>query len=319
MQATRSDFTLYVMLVSSVGAEGRASSNVALATVRSLVPALCVRLRWHALFAASGRSWPSGRATTVIQAAASWNCSMMDRCCSRRATTATLMRTTGLDSENPANHLAKIVRIDPATGATTVLAVGVRNCQRLTLDTFDDGPRVSFVDPGGWVSEEIDSIRLADLVDAASPHPPVNFGWGRSAADGRSREGMLFIDHVGNSIGRVPAGEPGFIAPVAEFGREAAKVFAVSGPVSSRASFTRLTFLVADLVGGLVYGITGPPSVLGQPVYHVALVDGSGQTVTLKDLSKADRGDARFFTFPDGVAGVLLEHTGAFYRLTEVK
>lgn len=225
----------------------------------------------------------------------------------------------GTDSQDPANHLAKIVRVDPATGATTVVAVGVRNCQRLTLDTFDDGPRVSFVDPGGWVSEEINSIRLTDLLDPTSHQPAVNFGWGRSAVDGRSREGTLFIDHVGNSVGRVPAGEPGFIAPVAEFGREAAKVFAVSGPAISRASFTRITFLVADLVGGLAYAITSPPSVLRQPVYHVALVDGNGQPVTLKELSRSDRGDSRFFEFPDGAAGVLLEHTGAFYRLTEVK
>jgi hypothetical protein len=225
----------------------------------------------------------------------------------------------GTDSQNPANHLAKIVRIDPATGATIVVAVGVRNCQRLTLHTFDDGPRVSFVEPGGWVSEEIDSIRLADLIDPTSSHPAVNFGWGRSAADGRSREGTLFIDHLGNSVGRVSAGEPGFIAPVAEFGRETAKVFAVTGPVSSRASFTRITFLVADLVGGLVYAIASPPSVLSQPVYHVALVDSNGQSVTLKELSRSDRADSRFFEFPDGAAGVLLEHTGAFYRLTEVK
>lgn len=106
---------------------------------------------------------------------------------------------------------------------------------------------------------------------------------------------------------------------MAEFGRETAKVFAVTGPVSSRASFTRITFLVADLVGGLVYAIASPPSVLSQPVYHVALVDSNGQSVTLKELSRSDRADSRFFEFPDGAAGVLLEHTGAFYRLTEVK
>lgn len=40
--------------------------------------------------------------------------------------------------------------------------------------------------------------------------------------------------------------------------------------------------------------------------------------VTLRALAKAPRGDPRFFTFPDGVAGVLLEATGQFFRLTEV-
>jgi hypothetical protein len=41
--------------------------------------------------------------------------------------------------------------------------------------------------------------------------------------------------------------------------------------------------------------------------------------VTLKELAHSDRGDPRFFKFPDGTAGVLLEHSGAFYRVTEVK
>jgi hypothetical protein len=219
------------------------------------------------------------------------------------------------NGQDPAHHLAKITRIDPATGATTFLAVGVRNAQRLTLDTFDDGPRVSFADPGGWVSEEINSVRLAELLE----HPPLNFGWGRSKADGRSREGTIFIDHGGNATERIPADDPGFLAPVAEFGREREVKVAASGPVSSRASFTRITFLFGDLLSGAVYAVTGPPSVVRQPVYRVALVDSSGQPVTLKELAHSDRGDPRFFKFPDGTAGVLLEHSGAFYRLTEVK
>jgi hypothetical protein len=219
------------------------------------------------------------------------------------------------NGQDPAHHLAKITRIDPATGATTFLAVGVRNSQRLTLDTFDDGPRLSFVDPGGWVSEEVNSVRLADLLE----HPPLNFGWGRSVADGRSREGTIFIDRLGNASARIPADDPGFIAPVAEFGREREVKVAVSGPVSSRASFTRITFLFGDLLSGAVYAVTGQPSVTRQPVYRVALVDSSGHPVTLKELSHSDRGDPRFFKFPDGTAGVLLENSGAFYRLTEQK
>ena len=219
------------------------------------------------------------------------------------------------NGQDPAHHLAKITRIDPATGATTFLAVGVRNVHRLTLDTFDDGPRLSFADPGGWVSEEINSVRLADLLD----HPPLNFGWGRSVADGRSREGTIFIDHGGNASARIPADDPGFIPPVAEFGREREVKVAVSGPVSSRASFARITFLFGDLLSGAVYAVTGPPSVARQPVYRVALVDSTGQPVTLKDLAHSDRGDPRFFKFPDGTAGVLLEHSGAFYKLTEQK
>jgi len=219
------------------------------------------------------------------------------------------------DSQNPANHLAKIIHIDPATGATKIVAVGVRACQRLTIDTFDGDDRLTFVDPGGWVSEEIDSIRLADLVGPT----PANFGWGRAVTDGRSREGMFYIDRVGNSIAKIPAAEPGFIDPVAEFGREKNPVFAVSGPVHSPSSFSRITFLFGDLVTGTVYAITGAPAVTRQPVFFVNLFDSQMQPLTLKDLTKGQRPDPRFFTFPDGTAGVLLERTGNFYRLTEVR
>ena len=44
----------------------------------------------------------------------------------------------------------------------------------------------------------------------------------------------------------------------------------------------------------------------------------AGQPVTLKALANAPRPDPRFFVFPDGTAGVLLEATGQFFRLTEV-
>ena len=220
----------------------------------------------------------------------------------------------GVNAQDSTNHLAKIVRIDPATGAMKVVAVGVRACQRLTIDTFEGDVRLSFVDPGGWVSEELNSVRLADLEGAT----PLNFGWGRAASDGRSREGTFYVDHTGNSTAKAPADERGFIQPVAEFGRERATQVAVSGPVHSVASFQTITFLFGDLVSGAVYAVTGPPSTLHQAVLSVSLVDGQGRPVTLKALASAPRADLRFFVFPDGTAGVLLEATGQFFRLTEV-
>jgi len=39
--------------------------------------------------------------------------------------------------------------------------------------------------------------------------------------------------------------------------------------------------------------------------------------VTLSGLA-GGRPDPRFFLFPDGSAGVLIERTGAFYRLTQI-
>ncbi len=219
------------------------------------------------------------------------------------------------NGQNPAIHLAKLVRIDPATGQTRVVALGVRACQRLTIDAFDGDARLTFIDPGGWVSEEIDSIRIADLL----ADPPPNFGWGRTPTDKKAREGTFYIDNLGNSIAKIPDSESGFVAPIAEVGREKAPVFALSGPVHSAASFARITFLFADLVNGAVYALTGAPSSSHQPVYTVGVLDAQQQPTTLKALANGPRADPRFFTFPDGTAGVLLEPTGNFYRVKEVR
>ena len=54
-------------------------------------------------------------------------------------------------------------------------------------------------------------------------------------------------------------------------------------------------------------------------MYRVALVDSASRAVTLKELAGGGRADPRFFNFADGTAGVLLEPTGDFYRLTEVR
>jgi hypothetical protein len=60
-----------------------------------------------------------------------------------------------------------------------------------------------------------------------------------------------------------------------------------------------------------------PLSKVGQEVVRVQLVDQSGAPVSLSVLA-GGRPDPRFFNFPDGAAGVLLERTGALYRLTEL-
>lgn len=219
-------------------------------------------------------------------------------------------------SPNPDLHLAKIVRIDPANGSTRILAVGVRAAQRVIVSGRGAQARVTFVDPGGWVSEELNSVRVADLLNAPSP---LNFGWGRSPVDGKAREGTFYINEVGDSVGVAPPDEPGFVQPIAELGREAASQFAISGPVASVVSFSRITFLFGDLVSGALFATTSPATVRHQDVFHVAVVDSSGAPTTLKDLAGGARPDPRFFNFPDGSAGVLLERTGEFFRLTEIK
>ena len=121
----------------------------------------------------------------------------------------------------------------------------------------------------------------------------------------------------GAAVGSAPSPESGFVQPIAQFGREGAALIGVSGPVSGSPSFTTIRALFGDLPSGSVYAVTGPLSQAGQPVFTVNLVDSNLQSVTLTGLA-GGRPDPRFFMFPDGTAGVLLERTGAFYRLTEV-
>jgi hypothetical protein len=88
--------------------------------------------------------------------------------------------------------------------------------------------------------------------------------------------------------------------------------------VSSTQTLSTITSLFGDLVSGSVYAITGPLSTARQSVYRVNLVDDRLQPITLEELTAGQRPDPRFFNFPDGSAGVLLEGTGDFCRLTEL-
>jgi subtilisin family serine protease len=217
-------------------------------------------------------------------------------------------------AQDPTNHLSKILAIDPVTGAVSVAARGGRNGQRLVVYPAAGDDRIDFADLGGYISEELNSIARATLLAGAASN---NFGWGPNLADNKAREGTFYIDANGAVTGFAPKPEPGFLQPVAEFGREGAALFAVSGPVSSTQSFAQISSLFGDLVSGNVYAITGPVGASGQTVYRVNLADSTLQPMTLSDLTGGARPDPRFFNFPDGTAGVLLETTGQFFRLTE--
>jgi hypothetical protein len=217
-------------------------------------------------------------------------------------------------SQDPTVHLAKLVRIDPANGATGIVGLGVRCVQRLVVSGSGADARLSFTDPGGWVSEELNSVAVSELTEAQ----PVNFGWGRGV-DRKAHEGTFHIDPVGNSVEKIQVPEAGIAEPVAEFGREGARAVAISGPVISTASFSRITALFGDLVSGNVFAVTSPLAVKRQSVYRVELMTPDGKVITVKELAGGERPDPRFFNFPDGSAGMLLERTGTFYKLTERK
>jgi hypothetical protein len=86
-------------------------------------------------------------------------------------------------SQDPANHLGKILRINAADGATQVVALGVRNVQRLVVDPNGGDAHLLYADIGGWVAEELDGIRLTELLAGGST---LNFGWGRNGGDNKS-------------------------------------------------------------------------------------------------------------------------------------
>ena len=219
-------------------------------------------------------------------------------------------------TQDVTNHLGKLVRINVSTGATEIVAIGMRNVQRLIVDTNGGDPHLIAVDIGGWIAEEINAIPLDHLL-SGSTRP--NCGWGRHPADGRAREGTFYIDASGAAIGGAPA-EAGFVQPIAQFGREGADAIGATGPVASARSFRLIRYLLGDLPSGSLYALVSAPALTTpQSVFHVSLVDSARRAVTLKELAGGGRPDPRFFNFPDGSAGVLLETTGEFYRLTEIR
>ena len=216
-------------------------------------------------------------------------------------------------AQDAANHLSKIVRVNPSTGSADVVAMGIRNVQRLALYSSGPTARLDFADMGGSVAEELNTILLSDLLAG----PVRNFGWGRNV-DGNAREGTFYIDAGGAAVGVATTPEAGFLQPVAQFGREGATFIAISGPVSSSISFSQIRSLFGDLVSGSIYAVTGALTQPHQPVYRVNLFDSLMQPVTIEGIV-GGRPDVRFFNFADGTAGVLFERTGRFYRLTEIQ
>ena len=201
-------------------------------------------------------------------------------------------------------------------------AQGIRNVQHLEYVAGSEGRILAFADIGGVTAEEINYVGVADLVDTSVIE---NFGWGRNA-DGNAREGTFYIGpglpiwfEEPPVIGFAPIPEPGFIQPHAQYGRNDPNGgVAVSGPVTSVESLDTITELFSDLASGILYGTTMQRSDIASTVFKLNLVDAEGGVLeSLQDLA-GGRADPRFFRFPDGTAGVLLEATGTFYRLTEL-
>ena len=227
--------------------------------------------------------------------------------------------------QDPNEHIGKLLIIDPNDGSFEVAAQGVRNVQHLELVQSDDSDNtlVAFSDIGGVTAEEINYVSLRDLLDTSTIE---NFGWGRNS-DGFAREGTFYIEPgvplvFGTSppvSSSAPSPEPGFIQPQAQYGRNDPNGGnAISGLVTSRSSFDEITGLFSDLSSSIVYATTDPYTEVDSDVFRINLIDENGIPLeSLQDLV-GGRADPRFFQFPDGSAGVLLEATGDFYQLSEV-
>ena len=225
------------------------------------------------------------------------------------------------------SHLSKLLIVDPADGTATVTAKGLRNVQHIQRTSNPAG--IAFADIGGVTAEEVNFIAWSDVLDTDTIE---NFGWGRNA-DGLAREGTFYVSEgtpfkLGTepaAEGSAPVPEPGFRQPLAQYGRSDLSPFtfvAASGPAVSKKSFKEISLVMGDLANGEVYATTAKIDGTDVELFEVNLVDENGDPLgpgnSLNDI-EGGRVDPRFFTFPDGTAGVLFELTGNFYRLTEVK
>ena len=224
------------------------------------------------------------------------------------------------------SHLSKLLIVDPGNGDVEVAAKGLRNVQHIQKTVNPSG--IAFTDIGGVTAEEVNFIQWGEMLNTSTVE---NYGWGRNA-DGLAREGTFYVSEgvplkLGTEpapVGAAPQPEPGFRQPLAQYGRGALSPFnfvAISGPVQSKKSFHQISLAMGDLANGEVYATTDKIDVENAELFHVNLVDANGDPLgpnnSLNDLT-GGRNDPRFFLFPNGEAGVLLEATGDYYRLREL-
>lgn len=198
---------------------------------------------------------------------------------------------------------------------------------------------VAFMDIGGVTAEEVNAFSVHSIKKATKSKKKItNFGWGRNINDGKAREGTFYVDAgmigvLGTEppcAGNAPVGESGYTQPWTQFGRTATDFFyAISSLALPTAGTDKLKLLWAEFNTGKILGtdgefVEGAPPATG---YKLKLYDADGNYLEngLNDLVKEElgevgyyRGDPRLFHFPDGCAGVLMERTGVFYKLTEM-
>jgi hypothetical protein len=80
-----------------------------------------------------------------------------------------------------------------------------------------------------------------------------------------------------------------------------------------------ITLIFGELVSGQLYAITGSPSTARQQVRRLRALGADASLLAPATAKGQRRPNPRFFTFPDGSAGMLVERTGEFYRIREAR
>jgi len=192
-----------------------------------------------------------------------------------------------------------------------------------------------FMDIGGVTAEEVNAVSMEDILDTSTIE---NFGWGRNQIDGKTREGTFYVaPGTGGVLGGNPAcespissPEEGYTLPWIQFGRTPEDFYyGISSFVISDKSFDKLKLVWTEFNTGHVLGTTESyNSVKPSKGYKIKLFDADMAPLDMgfNDLVKKElgevgfyRGDPRLFHYPDGTAGVFIERTGAFYKITEIE
>jgi len=251
----------------------------------------------------------------------------------------------GLDGTYPpqmnSEHCGKIMRIKNSETKRkyTVVAKGVRNPQQMRIFRRGGQTLLGFMDIGGATAEEVNAYPLKKIKRAKQIQ---NFGWGRNQKDGKAREGTFYVG-PGNGLKlgadeppceeSAPIGEAGFIQPWIQFGRTPTDFFyAISSFAVPTKGLDKFKLIWSEFNTGMLLGTKQDPKFDGNykgPArsFKIRLYDTSGNELKngFNDLVKEElgevgyfRGDPRLFHYPDGSAGVFIERTGAFYKLTEI-
>uniref|UniRef100_A0A7S3V8H0 Glucose/Sorbosone dehydrogenase domain-containing protein n=1 Tax=Chaetoceros debilis TaxID=122233 RepID=A0A7S3V8H0_9STRA len=251
----------------------------------------------------------------------------------------------GIDGTYPpqinSEHCGKIMRIKNSETERKykIVAKGVRNPQQMRIFRRRGQSLLGFMDIGGATAEEVNAYPLRKIQRTEQIE---NFGWGRNQEDGKAREGTFYVG-PGNGLKlgsdeppceeSAPIGEAGFIQPWIQFGRTPTDFFyAISSFAVPTKGLDELKLIWSEFNTGMLLGTKQNPKFDGKykgPArsFKIRLYDTSLNELKngLNDLVQEElgevgyyRGDPRLFHYPDGSAGVFIERTGVFYKLTEI-